>query len=81
MSEKLTPLLKVPEGKQVKLAAIEGGSRLRRKLVSMGLNEGVVLKVLHSHGRGACVILVQNTRLMLGQGMANRIMVTDDDKE
>ena len=79
MQKNLIPLLNVPVGKLVKLVSINGGPGVRRKLVAMGLNEGSTLKVLHSHGRGACVILVQNIRLMLGQGMAQRIMVTDDE--
>ncbi|MCP4650828.1 MAG: ferrous iron transport protein A [PVC group bacterium] len=75
MADALMPLFNVPEGKEVTVTEIGGGQALRRRLTAMGLNEGVKLKVLHSHGRGACVILVQNTRLMLGHGMAHKIMV------
>jgi Fe2+ transport system protein FeoA len=43
-------------GKAVILVAIHGGRGLRARLNSMGLNEGMKLKVLHSHGHGPCVI-------------------------
>ncbi|MFH2138669.1 MAG: FeoA domain-containing protein [Candidatus Omnitrophota bacterium] len=77
MKEELIPLLKIPEGQEVTLAGVEGGQGVRKRLTDMGLNQGVRFKVLHSHGRGACVIRVHNTRLMLGHGMANRIMVKE----
>ena len=50
---------------------------LRRRLTDMGLNEGMRLKVLHFHRPGPCIILVGNTRLVLGYGMAHKILVQE----
>lgn len=71
------PLSLVPPGKEVILVAINGGRGIRARLTDMGLNEGMKLKVLHSHRMGSCIILANNTRLVLGHGMAQKIMVKE----
>jgi len=68
----------VPPDKEVTLAAIRGGRELRARLTDMGLNEGVKLKVLHFHRKGPCIVLVGNTRLVLGYGMAQKIFVKEE---
>lgn len=77
MNQTLLPLSSVPEGKEVILVAIKGGRCLRARLTDMGLNEGTRLKVLYSHGFGPCIILVNDTRLILGYGMAQKILVKE----
>ena len=71
------PLSLALAGKEMILVAIHGGRGLRARLNSMGLNEGMKLKVLHSHGHGSCIIQVGGTRLALGHGMAQKIMVKE----
>jgi len=71
------PLSLVSPGKEVTLIAMQGGRGLKARLTDMGLNEGMRFKVLHSHRLGPCIILVGNTRLVLGYGMANKIMVEE----
>ncbi len=75
MEGALLPLSLVPPGKEVTLVAIHGGRGLRARLTDMGLNEGVKLRVLHSHRTGPCIVLIGNARLMLGHGMAQKVMV------
>jgi len=72
------PLSFARPDKEVILAAIYGGRGLRARLNSMGLNEGIKLKVLHSHGHGPCVIQTGYTRLVLGHGMAHKIFVKEE---
>ncbi len=74
---KQTVLTMVTPGKEVTLVSITGGRGLRAKLTDMGLNEGMQIKVLHSHRPGPCVILAGNTRLVLGHGMAQKILVNE----
>ena len=69
------PLSLAGSGKEVILITISGGRGLRARLNSMGLNEGMRFKVVHSHYHGPCVILVGNTRLVLGYGMIQKILV------
>ena len=72
------PLSLALPGKEVILVAIHGGRGLRARLNSMGLNEGMKLKVLHSHGHGPCVVQAGGTRLILGHGMAHKIFVKEE---
>jgi len=71
------PLSLALAGKDVILVAIHGGRGLRARLNSMGLNEGMQLKVLHSYRRGPRIIQIGGTRLALGHGMAQKIMVKE----
>ncbi len=77
MSKQIFPLSLAVPGKEVILVSIAGGRGLRARLTDMGLNEGIKLKVLHSHRSGPCIILLGNTRLVLGHGMAQKILVEE----
>ena len=73
----ILPLSMVSVGKEVRVYSIESGRNLRSRLKDMGLNEGMIIKVLHSYGRGSVVVRVGNTRLVLGRGMANKILTQE----
>ncbi len=73
------PLTMIPPCKEVVLVSFSGGRGLRARLTDMGLHSGVRLKVLHCGGRGNCVlVLVGNARLMLGHGIAQKILVKEE---
>ncbi len=69
------PLMLARTGQEVIVQSITGGRGLRARLKDMGLNEGMKLRVLQAHSFGPCVVLVGNTRLVLGRGMSHRIFV------
>ena len=71
------PLSLALPGKAKILTVIHGGRGLRARLNSMGLNEGMRLNVLQSHGNGPCIVQVGGTRLVLGHGMAQKIFVKE----
>jgi Fe2+ transport system protein FeoA len=71
------PLTMVSEGRKVVLREIIGGMGIRRRLTNMGLHPGTHLKIISNSGRGPFVISVGDTKLMLGRGMAQKIMVED----
>jgi len=77
MKGELLPLTMVVPDREVTLISIAGGRGLRARLTDMGLNEGMKLKVLHSHRPGPCIVLAGNTRLVLGHGMAQKILVRE----
>ena len=77
MKEDNILLSKVTPGKDVTLSSIEGGRCFRARLTDMGLNIGVKIKVLNSYGHGPTIILAGDTRLILGHGMANKIIVKE----
>jgi ferrous iron transport protein A len=70
----MIPLTTINPGQQVTLVDIQGGRRLRSKLYSMGLIPGVKLTLMGNSG-GPIMIAVNDTRLALGFGMAQKIMV------
>jgi len=60
---------------EVTLIDITGGRGIRSKLHGMGLVPGVSLKVLNRNGRGPLIVGVKGSRLVIGQGMAGKIVV------
>jgi len=76
MQDKQTrPLSKVRAGETVKLAGIEAGRGLKSRLASMGLVPNVEITVVSNSRPGPFVISVKNYKVMLGRGMAHKIIV------
>ena len=73
--EKRRPLSKVKAGETVKLAGIEAGRDLHSRLAAMGLVSNVEITVVSNNKTGPFVISVKNSKMMLGRGMAQKIMV------
>lgn len=74
-NEKRRPLSKIQAGETVKLASIEAGRDLNSRLASMGLVTNVEITVVSNNQPGPFVISVKNSKMMLGRGMAHKIMV------
>ena len=70
----MMPLTSVNPGQEVTLIDILGGRGIRSRLYSMGLIPGVRLTVVGNSG-GPIMIAINDTRLALGFGMAQKIMV------
>ncbi len=68
-------LSEVGPGKEVILSGINGGRGLKSKLYSMGLVPGTRLTVLNANGGGPIMIRVRDSRLAIGRGMADKILV------
>lgn len=73
--KRLRPLSAVKAGEKVKLARIDAGQGLNSRLASMGLVRNVELTVVKNSHPGPFVISVKKSKVMLGRGMANKIMV------
>ena len=69
------PLTMAERGRELVLCEIRGGMGIRRRLTDMGLHTGSHLKVITNSGHGPFVISVGDTKLMIGRGMARKIMV------
>ncbi len=63
-------------GRLYTVTEIRGGEELRRRLADMGLGPGAVFSVEHNPGHGTLVAAVKGSRLVLGRGMVERIMVS-----
>jgi Fe2+ transport system protein FeoA len=75
------PLTAATDGEQVKIAHVNGGSRLTKRLFNMGLFEGVEVDVIMRQTGGAVVMRCHGARLALGVGMAHKIQVTRIQEE
>ena len=68
------PLAMAGEGERVRIYLLRGGKGLEMRLTSLGLNVGSELIVSQRQG-GNLVVIRGETRLALGAGMAQKIMV------
>ncbi len=68
------PLTQVPVGKMVRLIEIKGGREITHRLVEMGFNQGVELKILQDAG-GPLLLAIRDSRIALGRSMAFRVLV------
>jgi len=73
--KQVKPLSKVAAGETVKIARIEAGRGLNSRLASMGLVPNAQITVVSNTGRGPFLIIVKDSKVMLGRGMAHKIMV------
>jgi Fe2+ transport system protein FeoA len=73
--QELKPLSLVQSGERVRLASIEAGRGLNSRLASMGLLPNVEITVVSNGHPGPFVISVKGSKMMLGRGMAHKIMV------
>jgi len=71
----LKPLSMVKAGETVKLVSINAGQGLNSRLASMGLVANVEITVVSSSHPGPFVISVKDSKMMLGRGIAHKIMV------
>lgn len=69
------PLTMVRPGMRVRLIGIDAGRRLGARLAAMGLVPGVDLVVLANPRHGPFIVMVGESRLVLGRGMAAKMMV------
>ncbi len=71
----MMPLAMVSPGEEVRLVAINGGHRLRKRLADLGLNVGANVRVIQRDGHGPLILAVRDSRLAMGIGMAHKILV------
>lgn len=69
------PLVIVQAGRRVRLVSVEAGHGLQGRLAAMGLVPGVEIEVLGNSFHGPFLIAVKDSRIMLGRGMAQKIVV------
>ena len=76
MDEKhIRPLSMVGVGETVKVAKVNAGCSLNSRLAAMGLVANTELTVLSNSHPGPFIVTVKESKVMLGRGMAHKIMV------
>jgi Fe2+ transport system protein FeoA len=69
------PLTACRAGQRVSFAGLRhGGAGLSHRLAEMGLVPGVEMEVVNP-GPGPFIVCVRGSRLLLGRGMVNKILV------
>jgi len=70
------PLALLADGVEARVVTVEGGTGLRTRLGAMGLRPGARVHVVHNGGRGPFVLALDVCRIVLGRGMAHKVLVT-----
>ena len=62
-------------GETVRLVKVDAGRGLNSRLAAMGLVANTELTVVSNSHPGPFVVIVKDSKVMLGRGMAHKIMV------
>jgi ferrous iron transport protein A len=69
------PLAMVRPGEQVTVIGVRAGWGLQRRLADMGLTPGIQIRAINSQMPGPVLIDLRGSRVALGRGVAQRVMV------
>lgn len=69
------PLNHFPSGSKVSVATLAGGGGARSRLYALGFTPGTEILIV-SGGRGPVRLKVRGSDLSLGQGLAEKVLVT-----
>ncbi len=70
------PLGSLKEGQEARIVQLDGGDEFQRKLRTIGIREGKVVKVLTRQPFGGPVVVeIDGRSTTIGRGMARRIIV------
>jgi Fe2+ transport system protein FeoA len=70
------PLGKAPSGTPLRVAGMDGGQAFRMRLAAMGIRIGTELQVVQRQASGPLIVALRGTRIAIGRGMLDRILVT-----
>ncbi len=73
----MVDLLKMKTDETSYIIGFKGGREFSSRMASMGLAIGSEIKVLQNYGKGPIIVLSKNTRIALGRGEAQKIIVGD----
>ncbi|AQT69367.1 FeoA domain protein [Anaerohalosphaera lusitana] len=71
------PLSGISSGQTVIFSNVDAGCELRSRLAAMGLVPNARLKVVSNGGFGPFVINVRGSKVVLGRGVAHKVMVEE----
>ncbi len=76
----LMPLAMAKTGERVVIREVAGGVTARGRLAALGLRRGDLVEIISNDGKGRLILAHDCTRLALGRGIAQKILVTPTDK-
>ena len=69
------PLSEIKTGQSAKVVSVDAGQGLNSRLLSIGILPNTQITVISNKHPGPFIISVKKTKMMLGRGMAHKIMV------
>lgn len=63
------------DGEKGKIMSLEGGRGLERKLIELGFLPGVEVRVLCNMSQGPLVVLLKDSKMGIGRGVAGKILI------
>lgn len=69
------PLVSAKAGESLRISGFSGGAKARMRLLTMGLRVGDRIDVINNQNEGQIVIALDFKRLVLGRGLASKILV------
>ena len=69
------PLNALGKGEHATVYMLSGGRSVSNRLVSLGFTPGVELDMVQNFGRGPLIVALRGTRVALGRGEAEKILV------
>ncbi|MFX1304458.1 MAG: ferrous iron transport protein A [Promethearchaeota archaeon] len=75
-------LINCPMGKKLKILRVNAGHHAKRRLANLGIIPGVqIIKKKAAPFRGPVEIIVKGSSLIIGRGLAARIIVMSDNSK
>ncbi len=65
----------VENGRRMRFLGVKAGREFRARLGAMGLVPGVEIEGVQNSTHGPFIVAVKGSRMMLGRGMAQKIVV------
>ena len=78
MNDGVLPLSTLRSGNRGTVIALQGGGGFQERITSMGLFVGCEVEVLGGGDGGRMVLATGETRIALGHGMADKVLVAVD---
>ena len=73
----MMPLSMANKDKLLKITNIVGGRNVKQRLSALGLYPGSVIKMVTNDFGGPLIIEVNNSKIAIGRGMAQKILVSE----
>jgi len=75
MERVFIPLALLRPGTLGRVIAVQGGRGFNRRLASMGILPGAEIRMVRGGFGGPVIVEVRGSRVLVGRGMAHRVMV------
>jgi len=81
LKQQETFLDRLDSGTRAVVSELQGGRGFASRLAGMGITVGCQIEVLQNPAHGSLLVLVRDTRIALGRGVASKILVRESDRK